>query len=198
MAPAIVLAAGASARMGTPKPLLMLGGKTFLRRVLDALRDGGVSDVVVVVRPDAFAIETEVALAGFGRPVRNPRPDDGQLSSLLTGLDAIDAPGIDRVMVTLADVPAISAGAVRALLDRAAISPAPIVRAAHQGRHGHPVIFGRAVFDALRGADRSIGAKAVFAAFAVEDVEVHDPGVLEDVDTPADYARVRGYDILSP
>jgi CTP:molybdopterin cytidylyltransferase MocA len=54
------------------------------------------------------------------------------------------------------------------------------------------VIFKRAMFDALRRADPAIGAKAVFAAVDVEDVEVDDPGVVEDIDTPADYSRLLG------
>ena len=77
------------------------------------------------------------------------------------------------------------------LFERAQHSTAPILRAVHRGRHGHPVIFKRAVFAALRQADRAIGAKAVMATYAVEDVEVDDPGVAEDVDTPRDYERLR-------
>ena len=99
-------------------------------------------------------------------------------------------PEVDAILVTLVDVPLIETSTVRALLTRAMKSPAPIVRAVHHARHGHPVIFKRAVFDDLRRADLSVGAKAVFRAFQVEDVEVDDPGVLEDVDTPADYERV--------
>ncbi len=69
-------------------------------------------------------------------------------------------------------------------------SNAPVLRAVHLGRHGHPVVFKRAIFDALRHADPAVGAKAVLHAAAVEDVEVDDPGVVDDVDTPDDYARL--------
>jgi molybdenum cofactor cytidylyltransferase len=79
---------------------------------------------------------------------------------------------------------------VAELLARAAASPAPILRATHEGRHGHPVVFRRAVFAALRAADPAAGAKPVVRALAVEDVEVDDPGVLRDVDTPQDYDRL--------
>jgi molybdenum cofactor cytidylyltransferase len=190
--PGIVLAAGASVRMGQPKALLKAGDRTFLRRILDALRDGGVPEAVVVLRPGAADARREIDGAAFGRPIENPRPDDGQLSSLLVGLDAVDAAGVDAVLVTLADVPAIDAGTIRILLERAARSHAPIVRAVHGGRHGHPVIFKRAVFEALRRADPSAGAKAVMRTADVEDVEVAHPGVVEDIDTPADYDRLRG------
>lgn len=190
MIPAIVLAAGASTRMGRPKALLPAGDRTFVRTILETLRDGGVADVVVVVRPEQREVSAEIEAAGFGRVVPNPRPDGGQLSSLLAGLDAVDRDGVDAVLVTLVDMPLISADTVRALIARAPVSDAPIVRAVHGGRHGHPVIFKRAVFDALRRTDPARGAKPVMQAYAVEDVETGDAAVAEDVDTPDDYRRL--------
>ncbi len=92
--------------------------------------------------------------------------------------------------MTLVDVPLVKPSTVAALLARTAASRAPILRAVHDGRHGHPVIFGRAVFAALRAADPAAGAKAVVRAFDVDDVEVDDPGVVRDVDTPDDYDRL--------
>jgi molybdenum cofactor cytidylyltransferase len=176
--------------MGRPKALLPIDGRTFVGRILDTLRDGGVTDAVVVVRPDAADVRAAIAAAGFGRAVENPSPDRGQLSSLLTGLDAVDRPGVTAALVTLVDVPLVRASSIAALLARAVSPRAPILRAAHEGRHGHPVIFTRAVFAALRGADPDAGAKAVLRAFDVENVEVGDPGVLRDVDTPDDYNRL--------
>jgi molybdenum cofactor cytidylyltransferase len=190
MTPAIVLAAGASTRMGRPKALLPAGDRTFIRRILHSLRQAGVPEAVVVVRPGQDAVTAEVRASGFGRAVPNPRAEEGQLSSLIAGLDAIDRPGVEAVLVTLVDAPLIGPASVRLLLARAAASDAPVVRAVHQGRHGHPVIFKRALFDALRGADPAAGAKAVVRAVRVEEVETGDPGVVHDVDTPEDYARL--------
>jgi CTP:molybdopterin cytidylyltransferase MocA len=188
--PAIVLAGGASARMGRPKALLRTGGRTFVGRILDTLHQAHVSEVVVVVRPGAEDVVREVETAPGARAVQNPAPDRGQLSSLLVGLEAVDRPGVDGVLVTLVDVPLIAPSTVGALLARAADSDAPILRAVHDGRHGHPVIFRRRVFDALRGADPSVGAKAVLRQYSVEDVDVDDAAVVHDVDTPDDYARI--------
>lgn len=190
MIPAILLAAGASSRMGRPKALLDLDGRTFVRCILDTLRQGGAADAVVVVRPGAAGVAEEVSAAGFGRVVENTNPDRGQLSSLIAGLDAVDAPGVTAVLVTLVDVPLVRPSTVTALLARTLVSSAPILRAAHRGRHGHPVVFRRDVFAALRTADPAVGAKAVVRAFEVEDVEVDDPGVVRDVDTPLDYERL--------
>lgn len=192
MTVAIVLAAGTSTRMGRPKALLDGGGRTFIRRILDTLRDAGLPDAVVVVRPGQDAVVAEVARSGFGRAVVNPAADEGQLSSLLAGLNAVDAPGVDAALVTLVDVPLITAAAVRTLLSRGSVSAAPVLRAVHRGQHGHPVIFRRQMFDRLRAADPATGAKAVVRAAGVEDVEVDDPGVVEDIDTPEDYARLFG------
>lgn len=190
MLPAIVLAAGASTRMGRAKALLPAGNRTFVRRILETLSDAGVSEAVVVVRPGQADVIAEIEAAGFGRPVVNPRPDEGQLSSLIAGLDAVDRDGVEGVLVTLVDVPFISADAVRTLIARAQRSDAAILRAVHHGRHGHPVVFRKRVFDALRHADPAIGAKTVIRDWPPEDVEVPDPWVVEDVDTPADYSRV--------
>jgi CTP:molybdopterin cytidylyltransferase MocA len=122
--------------------------------------------------------------------VVNPQPDEGQLTSLLAGLAAVEAPGVDGVLVTLVDVPLITAATVRLLCERAIVSPAAVVRAVHGGRHGHPVIFKRTLFAGLQRADPAVGAKAVMRAATIEDVTVDDPGVVEDVDTPADYRRI--------
>ena len=95
-------------------------------------------------------------------------------------------------LVTPVDVPLVLPATVRALLTAFAARRAPVLRATYLGRHGHPVIFGREVFDALRRADPAVGATAVVKAHAGElvDLEVDDPGVLHDIDGPDDYALV--------
>ena len=126
------------------------------------------------------------------RFVVNAHAEMGQLSSVIAGVNAADRPGVHGVLVTPVDTPLILPGTVHALLTAFASHRAAIVRATCQGRHGHPVIFGRRVFDALRHADPAVGAKAVVHAHASDliDLEVDDPGVLHDIDGPDDYARV--------
>src|SRR5262245_10289929 len=196
MTPGIVLAAGRSTRLGRPKALLPAGdGRTFVARVLTTLADAAVDGAVVVARAEDEALATEVdRFAPFARTVVNANADRGQLSSLLTGLAAVDRPRVRAVLVTLVDVPLGSAATVRHLLAVARSAAAPIVRPSHHGRHGHPVIFARALFDELRAADPSAGAKAVVHRHreAVRDVDVEDAGCVEDVDTPADYERLFG------
>jgi molybdenum cofactor cytidylyltransferase len=121
--------------------------------------------------------------------VRNPDPSRGQISSLWVGMDAAADPGLDALLMTLVDVPMVRTSTVRAVVDAWRASHAPIVRPAIGDRHGHPVLFDRAVFDELRHAPIDEGAKAVVHAYAdrLVNVAVDDEGCLIDVDTPEDY-----------
>ena len=94
--------------------------------------------------------------------------------------------------MTPVDVPLVSASTVAAVIAAWRRTRAPIVRPANGDRHGHPVIFDRAIFNDLRSADPTVGAKAVFAAHRdrMLNVEVNDPGAFEDIDTPEDYRRL--------
>ena len=189
--PAIVLAAGRSSRMGRPKALLPASpaGETFVERLVSTLLAGGIDDVLIVAGDAADAIRQRV---GFpARVVVNPNVDRGQLSSILVGLDVVDRPGVPAVMVAPVDQPLVSAATVRLVLEAWRRTRAPVVRPAREGRHGHPVLFDRALFDALRRADPSAGARGVVRAHAdrAVDVPVDDDGAFADIDTPADYER---------
>jgi molybdenum cofactor cytidylyltransferase len=197
MVPGLILASGRSSRMQRSKALLPCGGagETFVRCLARALGQGGVAETLVIGRPGDDALRSEVAaIGGTVRFVDNPDADTGQLSSVLAGLRAADAPAVAGILVAPVDMPSISADTVAALLAVFRTTGAPIVRAVHRGRHGHPVIFARTLFGELARADPSLGAKAVVRAHdsAIVNVEVDDPGVLTDVDTPEDYLRVFG------
>jgi len=189
----IILAAGASSRMGRPKALLPIDGDTFVTRVCRTLLAAGIGDLVVVAGAEHHAITAAVDEAGLRvRVLENPRREEGQLSSVLTGLAVADRPGVDAVMVHLVDAPLVRPETVRAVLDAYQRTRAPIVRPEVGGRHGHPVLFARRVFDDLRRADPAIGARAVVRAHAAEvcGVPVDDEGACRDIDTPEDFARL--------
>ncbi len=195
MYPAIVLAAGRSSRFGRPKALAGAGETTFITQILQVLADADVEERVVVGRPGDDALSVEVAKATPpARLVVNAEPDRGQLSSLIAGLNAVDGVDVAGAIVLLVDMPLVTAPTIRRLIDASRTSNALVVRAVYDGRHGHPVIFKRAAFDALRRADPSVGAKAVVHALGSEDVPVADRGVVQDIDTPADYERLFGRD----
>lgn len=188
-----MLAAGASTRMGRPKALLIepSRGATFVACVAGALLDGGASAVAIVGRPADTPLREAVArLTGPVRFVENPRPTEGQLSSVIAGLDAVEASDVSGVLVTPVDLPLIRPATVATLLAAFSSSGRTVVRAAFRGRHGHPVVLDRTLFDPLRRADPRLGARAVVRAADPLDVEVDDPGVVDDVDTPEDYERL--------
>ena len=198
MIPALVLAAGKSSRMGRTKALLSVGssGETFLHRIIRVLREGGADAVVVVIGGDAAAVRASLPRDDAHiSAAENPRYEEGQLSSLLVGLAAVEQrhDNVEAVMMTLVDLPLISAATVRAVRDAFLANPgAPLVRPRRGGRHGHPVIFNRSIFGELRRADPSAGAKPVVHAHAAEEVnvDVDDEGAFIDIDTPADYERL--------
>lgn len=181
--------------MGRSKALLPCAptSETFVARVVRVLRQGGISDVLVVGRPEDGALRAQVdALRPAPAYVENPDAARGQLSSLNAGIAHARARGATAVVVMPVDIPQVRPESVAALLRGAAASGAPIARVAHAGRSGHPVLFRDAVFDELRTADPAVGAKAVVRARAGEvlAVDVDDPGVVRDVDAPDDYAAL--------
>jgi molybdenum cofactor cytidylyltransferase len=160
------------------------------------LRDGGASRAFIVVGGDAAAVKMSLPASDpFVRIVENSDFEQGQLSSLLAGIAAVeqDDPDTLGVMMTLVDLPLIGASTVRAVLDAFRRSPSsPLVRPRRGTRYGHPVIFGRRLFAEFRTADPTQGAKPVVRAHASEEltVPVEDDGSFADVDTPDDYERL--------
>lgn len=167
--------------------------ETFLGRIASTLVAGGVDEVVVVTGYHDQAISRIVdALPIPVRLLRNLSPEEGQLSSLLVALRAVDHLQVRAVVVTLVDLPLVSVSTVRAVLDGYRRTGAPLVRPERDGRHGHPVLFDRSLFDELRAADPEHGAKPVVRAHAASglDVPTEDDGAFTDIDTPQDYERV--------
>ena len=194
MTAGVVLAAGRSARMGRPKPFLphFSPNSTFLGHLVAAAHTAGLDPVLVVGQPDDTRLEAETARLG-GKFVQNAEFERGQLSSLIVALNSFSSRA-DAIVVLPVDVPLITSAVIRQLMNAAAATTAVIVRAAHHGRHGHPVLFKAGVFDELRRADPSTGARAVVRAdpARVLDVETGEPGVLIDIDTPEDYEGAFG------
>jgi len=196
MLAAIILAAGDSTRMGRPKALLLdPEGRPFVARLVRTFAAAEVRDVIVVTGSLHAAIAD--ALAGDQPPiapilVNNPQPALGQVSSLWMGLDAAAKLDVDGVLMTLVDIPLVRASTIQMVIDAWERSRAPIVRPAVGDRHGHPVLFDRSVFDALRHAPMTEGAKAVVHANQdrIVNVQVDDQGCLLDIDTPSDYDAI--------
>jgi molybdenum cofactor cytidylyltransferase len=181
---AIVLAAGASSRMGRPKAAMTLGpnGPTFLDAILTTLDAAGVPVVRVVVRPGE-ARQTP-------RDVENPNPATGMLGSIQCGVRALPS-GITAVLVWPVDHPLVEKATVVAMIAAFRAGEAPVVVPVYGGRRGHPVLFSPRALPELFTADGSRGAAAVVHAHADRiELAVADRSVLLDVDTPEDYERL--------
>lgn len=188
---AVVLAAGRSARMGARNKLLLQHrGVPLLRHALDTLAAAGLDDVVVVTGHEAAAVEAAVRDRAV-RVVHNTAYAEGMASSIRCGVAAAAPP--HRVLLVLGDMPSVRPATLRRLLAAHAEAPAPaIVQPRHAGRPGHPVLFDAAFRAELLALAGDVGARAVLQAHpgALVRVEVDDPGVLLDVDTPSAYAAL--------
>ena len=194
MIPAVVLAAGRSSRMGRAKATLPLDATdTFLTRIVRTFLEADVDDVVVVVGHEADAIVSSFSASGLpARFVVNHDYDRGQWSSLVAGLGVVDRPGVAATLMTLVDVPLVTADTVRAVIACYRRTHALVVRPTSGSRHGHPLLVDRSLFAELRAADPAEGAKPVIRAHAsaAGDIAIGDEGAFRDIDTEEDYLRM--------
>lgn len=182
----IVLAAGASSRMGSPKALLRLDGVTFLDRMIAAFR--GCCDPVIVV----LGYHREMSVSGAVVAV-NPRPERGMLSSLQCGLRGVslDAAGI---MFCPVDFPLIRPETARLVAQGFLNARPPVALPEFEGKHGHPVCVSPGVAEEILALPSTAQARDVIHRYmdSALIVPVDDPGVLADVDSPQDYDRLLG------
>lgn len=163
--------------MGTPKAELVVAGRRLLDRAVTALREGGCSPVIAVVRAGTTV--------GGVRAVVNPDPERGMRSSLALAVDAAALAGADALAVLLVDVPGVGADAVRDVVR--AWQPGRIAVARYGRRRGHPTVMATALWrEALTGARPDEGARALLAAHPELVDEVAVEGDATDLDTPAD------------
>lgn len=188
----IVPAAGSSRRMGAPKGLLELDGETFARRVVEALRDGGCAPVLFVARPDDEGAAKEARASG-ATVLDNPDPGPGPITSLRLALAELDD-SVTHVVWLPLDHPRVRPSTVTTLVQEAHEHGALVTLPLHEGRRGHPAVFARALFPELLDPRLEGGARTVVHRHlgAARLVEVGDPGVLIDVDTPAEYRALTG------
>lgn len=177
---AIVLAGGESKRMGRPKASLEVGGETFLDRIVRTF--GAVCEDVVVV---TGAHELPV---GAARRVENPDWRLGQLTSLQAGLRSIGT--CDAAFFTPVDCPLFAAATVERLAQSIGEAPFAIPRMGE--RRGHPVLASAAVFPEFLALPPDARASDVVHRYVRRTVyvDVDDPGIFADIDTPEDYARL--------
>jgi molybdenum cofactor cytidylyltransferase len=185
----IVLAAGESRRMGYPKPLLKIGEQTFIEQIAESMLTV-VPRLIIVLGAHSDRVRAAIPRDNRIAIVENPNYLRGQLSSLKVGLSAI-LPDSTGALVHLGDHPVVRVETFRAIVVFYSQTGQPIVIARHQGHRGHPVIFDRAIFAELQSAPEEEGARHVVNADAarVAYVDLNDPGINLDLDTPSDLIR---------
>jgi molybdenum cofactor cytidylyltransferase len=185
----IILAGGASRRMGTPKALLQYGGQTFLDRLIGVLEFAG-SEVIVVVGAHAKLIQS--AARRRAHFVVNAEWELGQLSSLQCALSVLPA-NLDAVMFMPVDCPAIEASTPAALLQNFAPG-IDFVIPRYERRRGHPVLFDSKIAAEFLALPPDGSARDVVHRYVASTryVDVADPGILRDIDEPADYEALVG------
>lgn len=186
---ALVLAAGASSRMGgTNKLLCRIDGATMIERAVRAAVDSRCERVVVVTGWQAQRVEAALEAVPAFKPVtvvHNPQYATGLASSLRCALAAL--PGTpDAAMVQLADMPWIGAAHIDRLIDAFDARAPAIVAPFRDGRRGQPVLWPRAFFAALGELTGDMGARALLARHAaqVRAIQFDTDAIFEDIDTP--------------
>lgn len=190
MVHAVVPAAGRSRRMGRPKPLLPFGDTTVLGATLRALRSGGVDSIVVVVRADDTDLRAWCQRRSQAT-VTLADADGGMLASILAGWRSLDPGAVEVLLVCPADHPELAAETVRALIAAVGDDPRVVAVPVVGGRRGHPLALGRRRCGDLDSLDPEVGLKQMLERFPdhLVEVEVDDPGAIQDVDTPSQYRR---------
>jgi molybdenum cofactor cytidylyltransferase len=162
----LILAAGESSRMGSPKALLEFQGETFVDRLIRCF-SSCCSPVIVVLGHEPEMIRAGVRAAGKSMFVLNPDYQFGQFSSMQCGLKAV--PG-----------------------DAEGVAFMPVAIPQYAGRHGHPVWIAQRLIPEFLALPPDAQARTVIHRHAreIEYIDVADPGILDDVDDPEAYRRL--------
>ncbi|TDU70572.1 molybdenum cofactor cytidylyltransferase [Prosthecobacter fusiformis] len=181
---AVILAAGASSRMGVAKQLLPFEGQPLIVHIARIALVSEVSSVAIVLGAHAEVCAMAVADLPV-RVVNNPHWQEGMASSIRAGVDALGSE-VDSLVILLCDQPQISPALINALIS----TGHPLAACRYGQTVGPPVFISRPFFEELRGLQGDTGAKSLLKAHAEKVGWVDFPAGANDLDTPADYARV--------
>ena len=188
---AVILAAGPSTRMGSPKQLLVLNGKPLLVRTVEAALASEAWPIVVVLGANAERIRPVLARL----PVlvtENAAWAEGMAASIRAGVTTLQqfSRQIDAAVIALCDQPAFSADTVTQLVATQHATGKSIVATRYAGRHGAPALFLREHFPALAGLTGEEGARALLNDQPDRIAAIDQPAFAFDLDTPADVAAL--------
>lgn len=187
---ALLLAAGESKRMGRPKLLLPLGGRTIIEQAVDNLLGSRVDEVVVVVGYRAQELGEKIARKPV-KIVRNRRYRQGMSTSLIAGLNGIDRRA-QAIMIALADQPFVESSLIDELLEEFKKQDKGILIPVCQGQRGHPVILSLKYKERLLALRGDVGARPLIEENPDDllEVPVESNSVNMDLNTPEDYTKL--------
>ena len=187
---AVVLAAGASTRLGQPKQLAPIGGRPALAYTLDALRASSIDRVVLVLGHHADAIAAALDLTEI-TVVRNDAYAEGQSTSVLAGVKSL-GDDVAAALMVVGDQPLLAPTVVDAIVRAYEQTGGPFIVPVYAGEWGNPVLLARATWPLLDNLKGDTGARPILRKHMDMVLEVPVPGsLLDDIDTPDDYARIR-------
>ncbi len=184
----IILAAGASSRMGTPKQLLLYRGRSFLSYIVEAAIASMCQPIVVVVGANAEQIKSEVSFRV--QVVENTRWTEGMSSSIAVGMQALVNQNIEGVVITLCDQPFVSTEIIDQLIAAYRLTGKSIVASEYAGTLGVPALFSRTLFPELMTLGATEGAKHLIKKYSEQVFSVPFPEGAIDIDTPQDYEHL--------
>lgn len=185
----VVLAAGTSSRFGAANKLLAdLKGRPIVAHAVETMVASEVDPVIVVIGHDVDRVADALA----DQPVTLVRNDEyarGQATSVGVGIDALETFDVAAAVFALGDMPFVSPETVDTLVATYRTGPETALAAAYDGSRGNPVLFDRSHFERLADVSGDTGGRAVLLEGDRSAlVAIDDPGVVRDIDTPADLA----------
>jgi len=190
---AVILAAGQSRRMGRPKQLVRVAGKTLLEHTIANVGATGVHEIALVLGAGADEIRNQLMLKGV-KVVVNPEFQQGMGTSIGAGLRAL-SPTATAALIVLADQPFVQPATLDQLIACYAKEKPQIVIPVFKGFRGNPVLLDRSVFPEVMGLTGDVGCRAIFGEHTqgIHKLAVDDVGVLLDADTTEDVEELENY-----
>lgn len=187
---ALILAAGYSSRMGRLKPLLPLGERTVIARVVSLFKEAGLGQVLAVLGHAREKIAPVLPPLG-ARPVDNPDFAQGMFSSVRAGAQALD-PGTEAFFMLPVDIPLVRRSTIKAMLAAREERPDSIIYPCFQGRRGHPPLLPAGLIPAILNHPAEGNLRQVLTAHAGDayNLEVADENILFDIDDWNDYQEL--------
>lgn len=188
----VILAAGASTRMGTPKQLLRYQGRYFLRHITETAIASGCDSIVVVLGAYVNQIRSEVDALPV-HAVENPHWAEGMGSSIRVGIRTLSdrAANVQAAIVLLCDQPFTSVQLIHQLIAAYDADRQPIVASSYAGILGVPALFDRCLFPTLLTLEAQQGAKHLIQSYMEQTTAVPFMEGTIDIDTPEDYEQLQ-------